>query len=325
MIQEYFGYILSQTGASNLKIVEVIQQLWNGYGQLLRIQLSDSSYETVIVKYIQFPSKTNHPRGWNTSLSHQRKVKSYQVELEWYQHWAHKCPITFSVPKCLGTLNISNGFLLIMEDLSSSGFPLVKQQLLPIEIEACLTWLANFHAYFLHTIPEKLWNIGTYWHLDTRPDEFDSMSDIALKKAAHEIDATLNNCKFQTLVHGDAKVANFCFSQDGKEVAAVDFQYVGGGCGMKDFAYFMGSCLDEQACQELIPFYLDFYFELLLKAISLQCRKINVTALENEWRELFPIAWTDFNRFLNGWAPNHSKLNAYSNSLTAQTLLKLDH
>jgi Ser/Thr protein kinase RdoA (MazF antagonist) len=56
------------------------------------------------------------------------------------------------------------------------------------------------------------------------------------------IDQVLNNCSYQTIVHGDAKLANFCFSKEGA-VSAVDFQYVGGGCGMKDVAYFLGSCL----------------------------------------------------------------------------------
>ena len=48
-------------------------------------------------------------------------------------------------------------------------------------------------------------------------------------------------------MHGDAKLANFLFTSDHSQVAGVDFQYVGGGCGMKDVAYLL-SCLDEDAC-----------------------------------------------------------------------------
>jgi thiamine kinase-like enzyme len=66
-----------------------------------------------------------------------------------------------------------------------------------------------------------------------------------LKEAAPVIDEKLNTCAYKTFVHGDAKLANFCFAPDG-QVAGVDFQYVGGGCGMKDVAYFIGSCLNEK-------------------------------------------------------------------------------
>lgn len=70
----------------------------------------------------------------------------------------------------------------------------------------------------------------------TRPDELSAMKPSHLKGAAEAIDSKLNQCKFQTIVHGDAKVANFCFTPDSKSIAAVDFQYVGSGCGMKDVA-----------------------------------------------------------------------------------------
>ena len=68
------------------------------------------------------------------------------------------------------------------------------------------------------------------------------------------------NCKFKTIVHGDAKLANFCFSHDLSNVAAVDFQYVGGGCGMKDVAYFLGSCLNDQELRTTENELLDFTY-----------------------------------------------------------------
>ena len=75
------------------------------------------------------------------------------------------------------------------------------------------------------------------------------MQNADLKKAAQGIDKRLQSARFQTLVHGDAKLANFCFSDVG-QVAAVDFQYVGKGCGMKDVAYFISSCFNEEDCED---------------------------------------------------------------------------
>ena len=45
---------------------------------------------------------------------------------------------------------------------------------------------------------------------------------------------------------------------DGKAVAAVDFQYVGAGCGMKDVAYLLGSCLDDKGHEALEADLLDY-------------------------------------------------------------------
>jgi len=106
-----------------------------------------------------------------------------------------------------------------------------------LEVKACLKWLACFHGKFLNVEPKGLWQIGTYWHLATRPDEYnriDGINHLELKDKAFEIDDKLNSCTHQTIVHGDAKLANFCFAKGSDSVAALDFQYVGGGCGMKD-------------------------------------------------------------------------------------------
>lgn len=171
--------------------------------------------------------------------------------------------------------------------------------------------------------PEGLWPQGTYWHLDTRPDELEALDDALLKDAAHKIDRKLKECQHQTLVHGDAKLANFCFSPDGNNVAAVDFQYVGGGCGMKDLAYFIGSCLTEEECEQLESRLLDTYFTSLKKALTVCKPAVNSNEVEAEWRELYPYAWTDFHRFLKGWSPGHWKLTSYSEKVAQDVIQQL--
>ena len=88
------------------------------------------------------------------------------------------------------------------------------------------------------------------------------------------------------------------FEDAGNAVAAVDFQYVGGGCGMKDLAYFVGSCLDEVACESRESEILEVYFGALFKACDRLNKAIDFNALEAEWRQLYPMAWADFYRFL---------------------------
>lgn len=197
---------------------------------------------------------------------------------------------------------------------------LCRTQVKDAEMKACLRWLAHFHALFLGVAPENLWPVGTYWHLETRPDELEAMDQPELKAAAGDIDRILNACRFQTIVHGDAKLANFCFSPSGQEVAAVDFQYVGGGCGMKDVVYFLGSCMEERECDKRVPGLLDYYFCELKQSVG---EDVDVTALEAEWRDMFVFAWTDFHRFLLGWMPGHWKVNRYSKRLTEEVLRKL--
>jgi thiamine kinase-like enzyme len=120
-------------------------------------------------------------------------------------------------------------------------------------------------------------------------------------------------------VNGDAKLANFCFSDDGR-VAAVDFQYVGGGCGMKDVAYFLGSCLCEDECERQEAALLDYYFRALEAALETRAKQVDFSALEANWRDLYPVAWTDFFRFLQGWSPGHWKIHRYSERLAREVL-----
>lgn len=324
MNEHFQQTILKATGATNLMELETIQSLWSGYGSIVRYGLEGSDFETVVVKHVRLPKGNKHPRGWNSNLSHERKLRSYQVETRWYQTWSSRCDDYCRIPKCLALETLDDEVLMVMEDMDEAGFPDRKSMVSLDEITACLKWLANFHATYMGEKPDGLWEVGTYWHLDTRPDELKVLDDLPLKKAAKAIDLELRNSPFQTFVHGDAKLANFCFSADGKQVAAVDFQYVGGGCGMKDLAYFIGSCLYEEDCERMESQLLDVYFKELRNALIRKGKKLDLDKLEQNWRDLFPVAWADFHRFLKGWSPGHWKINTYSERVCRKVVNQLN-
>ncbi len=310
-------------GAEEIFHIEDIQSLWSGYGKIMRYGLKGGDRESVVIKHVKLPDKAHHPRGWNTDLSHKRKVRSSHVESAWYRDWAKMCDETCRLPHCLALEESDDEFLMVFEDLDASGFPLRRESATMEEMKACLGWLANFHATFMGQRPKGLWTVGTYWHLDTRPDELKALDDAGLKAAAASIDRKLSSARYRSFVHGDAKLANFCFSDKDGQVAAVDFQYVGGGCGMKDVAYFIGSCLYEDECEAYEGELLGFYFASLKDAIKAGSKDIDAAAVEDEWRSLYDLAWTDFHRFMKGWSPGHWKVHGYSESKAREVVASL--
>ena len=324
MNHDFQEIVRQATGAKKIFHIEDIQSLWSGYGKIMRYGVEGGCCERVVVKHVKLPDQAHHPRGWNTNLSHQRKVKSYQVESAWYREYSNACDDSCRVPYSLALESDENEFLIVLEDMDASGYPTRKDTLSLTQMKVCLSWLANFHATFIQKNPRKLWQIGTYWHLDTRPDELSVLDDVELKGVAERIDEQLCAARFQTFVHGDAKLANFCFSKDMQSVSAVDFQYIGGGCGMKDVAYFIGSCLHDADCERHETELLDSYFSYLRAALKARDSLIDLDDIEEEWRRLYPIAWTDFHRFLKGWSPGHWKIHSYSERVAQEVVAKLN-
>lgn len=305
-------HILQLTKASSIVSSEVIQSLWSGYGEILRVKLSNTLFDSIIIKKISFPTESNHPRGWNTSISHERKVKSYKVEQEWYLNWNSSLIDNCRTAKCLDILTIGDNQIIVLEDLDSAGFKLRKSKLSIEGTKLCLKWLANFHAINMGKDSGELWGIGSYWHLSTRMHEFDTMTNSKLKENAHLIDESLNNCQYKTIIHGDAKVTNFCFSEDMKQVSAVDFQYVGAGCGIKDVIYLFSSCLSNVDCEKHDETLLEYYFNQLEETLKSKGNSLVFNDLKEGWTVMYSLAWSDFVRFLQGWSPKHYKLNSYS-------------
>jgi hypothetical protein len=308
------------TGADAVTLGERLQALWGGYGELWRAELTQGARVTrVVVKAVQPPPD-------DASSSHRRKLRSYAVEQAFYERYAASSaqPTAWRVATPVALRNEHGGWLFVLEDLEASGFSASRRQARAPEVSGTLRWLAAFHARFLGAAPERLWKVGTYWQLGTRQEELRVMRHAELRAAAPRLDAALNGARFKTFVHGDAKLENVCFHQQG-QVALVDFQYVGGGVGVKDVAYLLNGCLDARECEALVPGYLDDYFRELRSALrgAEGGASLDVAELEREWRALFPLAWVDFYRFLLGWAPGQFDRDPYSERLTRQVLARL--
>lgn len=290
----------------NLEKSELIQNLWGGYGELLRVQIDGHSY---ILKKITLPNikeELQHPRGWATEFSNNRKIKSYLVESYWYEHYLSHIDDSRTPKLIKKNSPQEESQWLLLEDLREAGFH-SKSAVTEGEAYRCLNWFAQFHRQYIGAKPEGLWEIGTYWHLNTRPEELEKMSDIELKDAAPDIDKKLNSAKYQTIIHGDGKLANFMFNET--SVAAVDFQYIGGGIGLKDIVLFLSSLYREEELFHEADKCIDYYFQ-----------QLNLLEVEAEWRELLPFVWADFYRFLQGWYPDHARINNYSKQMKDKAL-----
>ena len=244
------------------------------------------------------------PKG-RRSFGDQRKADSYEVEACFYENVAFDL-VNDGFSTCIPTpylVQHNDGEITIcMSCLEGKGGPYNDD-----EIRAVLRWMARFHAATWgsianHLVSKGLQPIGGYWHLNTRPDEHDSMSrrgwEGRLKNAARAIDERLKRDQWQCCIHGDAKDANMLFSKcDGGEeclVAMYDFQYCGRAPPTVDLAYFLcvgvGSTDDDG---EL----LGYYHNELLSRLPPDDAKPSL----EELRDSLTLAFCDFQRFMSGW------------------------
>ena len=277
--------IAEALGARDVRRGPRIQSLWGGYGEAFRVEVLDGPVSSAVVKHVCPGPASGH--------SHARKLRSYAVEATFYEQYAARLGPGARIPSPLWIHRDESAWCFVLEDLDAAGFRGRTRQPDRDALRAMVHWLAHFHASFVDTRPRGLWKVGSYWHLATRPDELSAMPGGPLKRRAMAIDRRLARSRFRTLIHGDAKPANFCISGTG--VAAVDFQYVGGGVGVVDLAYLLHGLSPAQQ-QPLV----EDYFAVLRGLVG-----DAYPELETEWRALYPWAQLDFCRFLVGWSPGY--------------------
>ncbi|KZN69314.1 phosphotransferase [Pseudoalteromonas luteoviolacea] len=295
-------------------------ELWNGCGTLEKFSVGGQCY---VAKVTQVPKDLQHSSIKQTRFSLNRKVKSYEKEQMFYQYCADALIGVCNVPKMFELYDERGLFVTLLEDYEATGFR-NKNSACTEDILKVIEWLANFHATWLESGQEhskfKQFGAGNYWHLKTRPDEYKKMSDGLLKQNAHIIDDVLSSTNFKTMIHGDAKLANFAFNSKG--VIGYDFQHVGVGVGLSDVMLLLTTVLDSQGLEARAELMLDAYFRALTTQLIKNRGKLNGKQVESEWRPLWPIIWADFHRFLAGWKPEHPKINDYMKAQSNHTLIK---
>jgi len=236
---------LIQSVDPDVKCVTAVSQiatLWGGMGSIERLKYEigeQGKTSSIIAKQI----RCSNPR----SFGDKRKAASYKVEASFYGSDACR-ELSENCVCCKGLYTHDNGngsITILMTPLPNPSLHTMEGEV----AKAAVRSVAMLHAHFWGGLrsSQAVENIGlaaqgTYWYLDTRPDEFEYMdgrSGISrkLKRAARGIDRALKNHQYQTICHGDLKACNMAISDDPSFVTFVDFQYLGKACPAKDLAY----------------------------------------------------------------------------------------
>ena len=269
-------------------------------GHIYRVSLWNGKAEFVI-KHVAPPNRKGQ------SFGDKRKADSYQVESNFYDRVASDLQDRhgLELPKpYLVERGPTDGEITICMSLLR-GTPINPSN--KEDVCAVLAWLAKFHStYWGEESIDRLVQdvgvqaIGTYWHLDTRPEELLSMPSRGwegrLKRAARAIDVCLKRDPMQCLIHGDAKEANILRRLDGsKGVAMYDFQYCGKGTPTKDLAYFLCSSADYHDEDELLL----YYHSCLSSNLSNQ-NGVSPPTIQH-LKDSLELSYSDFCRFMSGW------------------------
>ena len=301
--------------------VTTIQSLWGGMGHIYRVSwknLNNSSQPcSLILKHVAPPSRRQNN---SINLSDQRKADSYQVECNFYQHVAPdlilshglSLPRPYLVERHFGKSKTE--MAIAMSYVSSCGVHATENDW--TTFQAILTWLATLHAaHWGHEAADAvveragLQPCGTYWYLDTRPDEHARMANHGwegrLKRAARAIDARLErDPSLQCILHGDAKDANILRSRHPETGATVvtfcDFQYCGKGAPTKDLAYlFSTTSIVQITTRQQERDALEFYWQQLTQRLTARVHTPPPTL--EELSDSLELAYCDFVRFMAGW------------------------
>lgn len=309
----------------------VLGSLWAGYGQLVSVQATNvyNKQCSLVIKHF-IPPRRRH----DGSEDHCRKVRSYSVESWFYRGISSRMRERgVLVPELKGVLE-EDGVMIVMSDLCEHGTYYTKRgnQLNLEEGKALLSWLAKFHAVHWRTRdpPQGLWDEGSFWQLGTRREELDDMEEVWVRrglnrKTAEDIHEAIVKSRFRTVIHGDAKAANFFFYPAGQHdgsllIGGYDFQYSGMATPLRDVAYVMCCSIKGdlvEACEDEL---LSHYYTELTRA--LRPDDADEYSME-ELEVMYELCVVDLARFMSGsrWWGNTEYIENKASRWLAQPTL----
>lgn len=265
-----------------------------------------------------------------------RKRESYAVERRFYAGTANRVrEANLHIPKLLASdLDGSKpwpAFCILMNDVSQQH-PQHPDFLSKDQAACALQWIATFHALFWGetsstcTWRRDLWDRGAFWttpavgtegvatawigtmrYLEQKHPEYLTASTQSLGRRIEKAGSAISRLlakesvgsQYGTLIHGDYKAANLFFPNDPESadsVAAVDFQFTGGGLGVEDVAYLLypdarGDHFEYE--EELLETYHE---ELILQLITQQKGGPSTMPLK-VFRNYYELARIDMTRY----------------------------
>lgn len=290
--------IVGQAGFTHVKNVTVIQSLWAGYGKLYRCQ-ADGAH--LVVKHFAPPRHAE-----DDSEDHLRKLRSYEVESAFYEKLSDKMiERGCIVPELVACIHDGSSIAIVMRDLEEQhgSFNVRRGNCMNMEeAKRLLSYMARFHSVnWMHERVDGLWPEGCFWQLGTRMDELEYLDrswerygldrDMALR--IHELVTSLPH---RTVLHGDAKAANF-FWFSGGEVGGYDLQYCGGGSPCRDLAYTLGCSMQERLIERHETELLRHYHDELTSHLS---AKDAAGFTFETMQDAYDLCVTDLVRFMCG-------------------------
>jgi aminoglycoside/choline kinase family phosphotransferase len=104
--------------------------------------------------------------------------------------------------------------------------------------EHFFTWNGEFNKVMFPMVFDQNWATAKEVYADRLPPEIVHLGDHFVENAGRILDDLMEP---NTLVHSDYRADNLML--DGDDIVLIDFQMVSVGCGMLDFAFFVGQSL----------------------------------------------------------------------------------